>query len=84
MVLVIVDAHSKYIDAHIVNATSAPFGPASNGAAERLVQTVKAGLSKTTVRNMETRLYRFQMHYLVTPQTITGQAPAELLVGRKP
>ena len=95
MVLVIVDAHNKYIDAHIVNAatssaiiiklrqtfathdlpsalvsdnatcfkssefeefcrlngvqhvTSAPSRPASNGAAERAVQTVKAGLRKT-------------------------------------
>ena len=132
MVLVIVDAHSKYIDAHIVNAatssatitklrqtfathglpsalvsdnatcfkssefeefcrlngiqhvTSAPFRPASNGAAERAVQTVKAGLRKTEGRDMQTRLYRFLLHYRVTPQTTTGQAPAELLMGRKP
>ena len=33
---------------------------------------------------METRLYRFLLHYRVTPQTTTGQAPAELLMGRKP
>ena len=134
MVLVIVDAHSKYIDAHIVNAatssatitklrqtfathghglpsvlvsdnatcfkssefeefcrlngiqhvTSAPLRPASNGAAERAVQTVKAGLRKTEGRDMETRLYRFLLHYRDTPQTTTGQAPAELLMGRKP
>ena len=97
------DAHSKYIEAHIVNAatssatitklrqtfsthgvpsvlvsdnatcfkssefkelyrlngiqhvTSAPSRPASNGAAGRAGQAVKAGLRKTEVRDMETR-----------------------------
>ena len=57
--------------------TSAPFRPASNGAAERAVQTVKAGLRKTEVRDMESQLYRF------LPQVTTVQAPADLLMGRK-
>ena len=131
MVLVIIDAHSKYIDVHVVNAaissatitklsqtfaiyglpivlvsdnatcfkishfeelcrlngiqhfTSAPIRSA-NEAAERAVQAVKAGLRTTEGRNMETRLYRVLLHYRVAYQATTGQAPAELLIRRKP
>lgn len=132
MILVIVDAHSKYIDAHIMSsATSAativrlrqtfathglpssivsdngtaftskefadfctkngikhikssPYHPASNGLAERAVQTVKKGIKKTPGEDMETRLYRFLLQYRLTPQSTTGEVPAELLMGRRP
>jgi transposase InsO family protein len=127
-ILVIVDAHSKYIEGHITastasnttisklrqsfathglprvlvsdNATSftsrefqafcqnngikhicsSAFHPASNGLAERGVQTVKYGIKKIPGADMDTRLYRFLARYRVTPQSTTGQAPAELLI----
>ena len=120
MILIIVDAHSKYIDAHIVpsattdvtltklrqtfatlglpcvlvsdngtcftsaqfdefcklngikHITSSPYHPASNGLAERAVQTVKTALRKTT-GNLEDRLYRVLSAYRTTPQTPCGQ-----------
>eukprot|EP00731_Ephydatia_muelleri_P018868 Em0011g908a len=61
----------------------APYHPASNGAAERAVQTLKEYLSKTR-GDLETRLSRFLFQYRLTPQTSTGSSPAELLFGRRP
>ena len=132
MLLIIVDAHSKFIECHIVSSAnsantiikllqtfathglpaqlvsdngspftseefaqfcrnngiqhirSAPYHPASNGLAERAVQTVKNGLRKTVGPNLETRLYRFLAMYRLTPQTTTGESPAELLLKRRP
>ena len=62
---------------------SAPYHPASNGLAERAVQTVKEALKKTT-GDLETRLARFLFQYRLTPHSTTGQPPAELLMGRRP
>lgn len=132
MFLVMVDAHSKWLEAHIMsnitatttieklrqvfsthglpdslvsdNATtftcdlfqefmrrngirhvrSAPFHPASNGLAERAVQTLKEGLKRMTGGTITTKLSRFLFQYRITPQTTTGQAPAVMLMGRKP
>ncbi|XP_013385929.1 uncharacterized protein K02A2.6-like [Lingula anatina] len=133
MILVIVDAHSKFVDAHVVHSattsvtltklrqtfammgipntivsdngtcftseeftqfckcngiqhiTSSPYHPASNGLAERAVQTIKNGLKKAdSVGNLEDRLYRLLLMYRVTPQTTTGQAPADLVMKHKP
>ena len=129
-VLIIVDAHSKWIDAHIVpstssaatisklrstfathglpevivsdngpaftssefqqfvkangmrHMTSAPYHPASNGLAERAVQTLKEGVKKMS-GPLEVRIARFLFKYRVTPQATTGRAPAELLMGRR-
>ncbi|KAL5484391.1 hypothetical protein EMCRGX_G020882 [Ephydatia muelleri] len=61
----------------------APYHPASNGAAERAVQTLKEYLSKTR-GDLETRLSRFLFQYRLTPHTSTGSSPAELLFGRRP
>ena len=130
MVLIIIDAHTKFIEAHIVNsATSAntiaklrqtfathglpgdivsdngtpfkselmaefcemngikqifvsPYRPASNGLAERAVQSVKNGLrkAKNDQVTLETRLYRFLLHYNKVPQSTTGLPPCELLM----
>ena len=63
--------------------TTAPYHPASNGLAERAVQTLKEGLKKSTDGDIETRLARFLFHYRTTPHTTTGVTPAELLMGRK-
>ena len=57
----------------IKHLTTAPYHPASNGLAERAVQTLKTGLKKMTVGNIEDKLH-----------TTTGQSPAELLMGRRP
>ena len=62
---------------------TAPYHPASNGLAERAVQTIKEGLKKMTLGNLETRLARFLYHYRITPHVTTGVSPAELLMGRK-
>ena len=62
--------------------TSVPYHPASNGLAERAVQTLKQGLRKSsTVDDMETRVSRFLFRYRTTPHSTTGVSPAELLLG---
>lgn len=130
LLLIVVDAHSKWIEAHIVRSTSAaatieklrqvfathglpetlvsdngsafvssefeaflkyngvkhlttaPYHPASNGLAERAVQTVKNGLKKMN-GPLETRISRFLFKYRVTPQATTGISPSELLMHRR-
>ncbi|CAI5640403.1 unnamed protein product [Oreochromis niloticus] len=132
MFLVLVDAHSKWLDAHItptitapvitdtlrrIFAThglpeavvtdngptftsgvfqefmerngirhfrTAPYHPASNGLAERAMETLKDGLKKMPGLSIEKRLCRFLFQYRITPHTTTGLSPAELLMGRKP
>nr|XP_055046280.1 LOW QUALITY PROTEIN: uncharacterized protein K02A2.6-like [Misgurnus anguillicaudatus] len=132
MFLVLVDAHSKWIEAHVLknitavvtidvlrqvfsvhglpdmlvtdngptftgelfqtfmkrngirHVRTAPFHPASNGLAERAVQTLKQGLKRMSGDSVETNLCRFLFQYRITPQTTTGQTPAEMLLGRKP
>jgi hypothetical protein len=132
MFLVVVDAHSKWLEAKVVNsATSqstiqqlrtlfathglpemlvtdngsvftsaefheftqrngikhvktAPYHPASNGLAERAVQTLKEGLKKSTSGTIEAKVDRFLFHYRMTPHSTTGRPPAELLMGRRP
>ena len=68
----------------IRHITSAPYHPATNGLAERAVQTVKNALKKTSGEDMETQLSRFLFHYRTTPHSTTGVPPAELLLGRRP
>ena len=61
-----------------------PYRPASNGMAERAVQVVKNGLKKTkeTNESLETRLYRYLLHYNKIPQSATGTPPCQLLMKR--
>jgi hypothetical protein len=63
---------------------TAPYHPASNGLAERAVETLKDGLRKMTGHTLETKLARFLFQYRITPHTTTGLPPAEMLLGRKP
>ena len=68
----------------IKHLTSAPYHPASNGLAERAVQTVKKGLRKITHGTMRTRLAQVLLTYRLTPQSTTGVSPSELLLGHRP
>ena len=68
----------------IRHVTSAPYHPASNGLAERAVQTVKEFLKKSSSDSLQTRLSWFLLQYRITPHTTTGTSPAELLLGRRP
>ena len=67
----------------IRHITTAPYHPATNGLAERAVQTLKEGLKKSANGDLETRLARFLFKYRTTPHSTTGVSPAELLMGRK-
>ena len=65
------------------HSMTSPYHPASNGLAERAVQTLKSGLKKMRDGNLETRLARFLFWYRTTPHATTGVSPAELLFGRR-
>ena len=51
---------------------------------QRAVQTIKLGLKKVRDGTMNSRLAKVLFTYRVTPQSTTGLAPAELLLGRRP
>ena len=68
----------------IVHTRTAPYHPASNGLAERAVQTFKQGIKRLREGTVETKLSRFLMKYRLTPHATTGRSPAELLLGRQP
>ena len=68
----------------IKHICSSPFHPASNGLAERAVQTVKTGLKKQGGGDLDARLQRFLFQYRLTPQSTTGQSPFSLLMHRRP
>ena len=63
---------------------SAPYHPASNGLAERAVQTFKRALKKATPGDLERHLQQFLFRYRITPHATTGVPPADLLFGRHP
>ena len=65
----------------IVHLTGAPYHPATNGAAERLVQTFKSSLTKSATPPRAS-LQRFLMQYRRTP-LLCGYSPSELLNGRQ-
>jgi hypothetical protein len=62
----------------------APYHPATNGLAERFVQTVKNGLKASQPEGLDIRyrLDRFLMAYRNAPHSTTGQSPAQLMLGR--
>ena len=68
----------------IRHVTSSPYHPASNGLAERAVQTFKEFMKKTSGDPINTRVLRFLFQYRITPHSTTGNSPAELLLGRRP
>jgi transposase len=62
---------------------SPPYSPASNGVAERAVQTVKHFLKKTPPECWSTQLDSFLLGHNSTPRA-NGIAPSEYNLGRRP
>ena len=60
-----------------------PYHPASNGLAERAVQTFKQGFQKHTEGTIQDRIARLLFHYRITPHSTTGTSPSQLLFGRQ-
>ena len=68
----------------IRHVTSAPYHPASNGLAERAVQTFKESMKKKSLPgSLGIRLARFLFKYRITPHSTPGLSPAELLMGKR-
>ena len=68
-------------DRGIVHLSGAPYHPAMNGAAERLVQTFKIALKKSNLP-CKSALQEFFMQYRHT-LLAGGYSPSELLTGRQ-
>lgn len=68
----------------ILHSTSAPGHPATNGLAERYVQTFKNGMKKLAHMplDFEDKISLFLMQYRTTPNCTTGQSPADLFLNR--
>ena len=62
---------------------SAPFHPATNGAAERFVQSFKQGMKKNSSLPLRKRLCNFLLSYRTQVHATTNTSPAELMFGRK-
>ena len=64
---------------------TAPYHPASNGQAERTVQTFKTTSNKMLNEKgtINQKVQRFLMAYRTTPHSATNCTPAELLFGRR-
>lgn len=65
----------------ITHLTGAPYHPATNGAAERLVQTFKQALRKSSLPPRKA-LQEFLMQYRRTPNS-SGYSPSEMLNSRQ-
>lgn len=61
---------------------SPPYHPATNGLAERTVQTFKRALKRMR-GHWRTNLCRFLFQYRITPHPVTGHSPAEMLMSRR-
>ena len=65
----------------ITHLTGAPYHPATNGAAERMVQTFKKALKKSSLPPRRA-IHEFLMQYRRTP-TMNGYSPSEMLNNRQ-
>lgn len=64
---------------------SSPYHPATNGLAERMVQSFKSAMKSAMQDkgNVHTKLARFLLAYRNAPHATTGETPASLMFGRK-
>jgi len=65
----------------IVHVMSAPYHHATNGLAQRAVQTLKQGLLKLE-GSIQNKLSQFLLSYILTPHATTGITPAKALLSR--
>lgn len=77
---------SSFLTKHrIEHIHSAPYHPASNGAAENAVKTIKQVIKKAVrqKQNVNLALSNFLLHYRNTPHCTTGESPASLMISRQ-
>lgn len=61
---------------------TAPYHPASNGRAERMVRELKCALRKQRQGSLACKVSRFLFKQHSTPHSESGKTPAELMLGR--
>ena len=67
----------------IKHIKSAPYHPATNGLAERFVQTFKQGMRASNSNKFSSnKLANFLLAYRTAPHTTTGESPSMLFMGR--
>ena len=64
----------------IHHVRSAPYHPASNGLAERYIQTFKTSLKKSGEIDVQQQLSQYLFCYRTTPHSTTGVPPAKLFM----
>lgn len=75
----------EFCDSNVIrHVCVAPYHPASNGQAERMVRITKDFLKKIDAKmNIEIAVSRLLFAQHITPSTTTGRSPAELLFNRQ-
>ena len=69
----------------ITHLTTAPYFPATNGQAERFVQTIKKALTaaKGESESVQLKLFRFLLAYRNAPHALFNESPAMLFLKRR-
>nr|XP_056716170.1 uncharacterized protein K02A2.6-like [Euleptes europaea] len=74
----------EFLQANLIrHVTSAPFHPATNGQAERMVRSTKEALGCLIHGDWDMRLADYLLFQRITPCTTMGKSPVELLMGRR-
>lgn len=68
-----------------VSKFTAPYNPATNGQAERFVQTLKKSLTslKCNSENLYENVQKILMQYRIMPHSFTNHSPSSLMFGRQ-
>ena len=64
----------------INHTLTSAYHPRSNGLVERAVQIFKQAMKKMD-GSLESKISKFLFNYRIAPQSTTGLAPAEILLG---